>query len=351
MTRLTVLMTVFNGERYLKQSINSVLKQTYTDFKFLIIDNASTDRSREVILSFNDPRIELVALPDNIGQAAALNRGLDMADTPLVARMDADDISLPLRFERQVSFMMDHPQVGICGTWGLAFSPHKEVKWKRECSVEGIRAGLIFGCCMIHPSVMLRKSLLDRYRLRYDETLGFSEDWDLWIRASAHFPMANIPEYLFKYRLHGESVSSRNEASQKKVDEKIILQALLPLGLDQHPLHDLHKELTLTTTFNGKDRERRFIYEVLDWLQALEAANRRLQIYDEKPLRRIIRERIFLLLRINPQWEWTLLRIFLGKKLFLEAGIIVSFKFIIKVLLIGLGLMGPDKREEQRKNE
>jgi glycosyltransferase involved in cell wall biosynthesis len=101
MPELTVLMTVYNGEAYLRETIDSILNQTYKDFKFLILDNASTDSSREIIRSYNDPRIELAALPENIGQAAALNKGLDMIDTPLVARMDADDISLPHRLTRE----------------------------------------------------------------------------------------------------------------------------------------------------------------------------------------------------------------------------------------------------------
>ena len=129
MAKLTVLMTVYNGETFLRDTVASILNQTYKDFRFLIIDNASSDRSREVIRSFHDPRIDLVALPENIGQIPALNKGLDMIDTTYVARMDADDISLPRRFERQIAFMESHPFVGVCGTYVITFRGKKENRY------------------------------------------------------------------------------------------------------------------------------------------------------------------------------------------------------------------------------
>ncbi|MFC1937085.1 glycosyltransferase family 2 protein [Chloroflexota bacterium] len=106
---MTVLMTVYNGEPYLYEAVASILAQTYRDFRFLILDNASTDNSRGVIRSFNDPRIKLVELPENIGLVAALNRGLEMIDTPFVARMDADDISLPTRLEKELNELQNSP--------------------------------------------------------------------------------------------------------------------------------------------------------------------------------------------------------------------------------------------------
>ena len=113
---LTVLMTVYNGEPYLKDAVSSILNQTYRNFHFLILDNASTDNSRKIIRKFKDARIELVELIENISHTAALNRGLKLIDTPLVARMDADDISINNRFEIQVAFMEKNPSVVLLGT-------------------------------------------------------------------------------------------------------------------------------------------------------------------------------------------------------------------------------------------
>ena len=118
---LTVLMTVYNGEQYLKDAVASILNQTYRNFHFLILDNASTDNSREIISEFKDSRIELVELIENIGHTAALNRGLKLIDTPLVARMDADDISFKNRLELQINFLEENKDIDILGSWAIEF--------------------------------------------------------------------------------------------------------------------------------------------------------------------------------------------------------------------------------------
>jgi glycosyltransferase involved in cell wall biosynthesis len=339
MTDLTVLMTVFNGAAYFRETIESILNQTYGDFKFLIIDNASTDKSREIVRSYDDPRIHLEALPENIGQVAALNKGLDMIDTPLLARMDADDISMPKRFERQMAFMEKHPEIGICGTFAVAFTekeqppkPARETKWEKPCTPEDIKARLLFGCCMVHPSVMMRKDLLDKYKLRYNEQIGFSEDWDLWLRASEHFALANIPEYLLRYRIHGGSVSSRNVEPQKKVDEQLIQKTLEPLGLADHPLHGIHKEIALATTYNARDREPEFISRVREWFREITAANQKTRIYDDKALQKAMRGRLFIVLRANARLKGLVLKIFFKERLYREAGFIPTLKFLAKVI-------------------
>ena len=113
---LTVLMTVYNGEPYLKQAVASILNQTYQKFNFYILDNASSDNSTEIIKSFNDKRIKLIKLSSNIGQTRALNLGLKMIKTKYTARMDADDIALPTRFEKQIKYLINNPNVSIVGT-------------------------------------------------------------------------------------------------------------------------------------------------------------------------------------------------------------------------------------------
>jgi len=334
MPLLTVLMSVKNGEPYLRETVESILNQTFRDFDYLILDNASKDNSREIIRSFNDPRIRLIELPEDIGQVAALNKGLDMIETTLVARMDADDISMPRRFERQVAFMEKHPEIGVCGTYAVAFEGEKQVRWQKPCRPDDVKARLLFGCCLAHPSVMLRKELFDKYRLRYDEKIGFSEDWELWLRASRHFPLANIPEYLLKYRIHTSSVSSRYFDERQKVDEQLMKRALEPLGLDDHPLHGIHKEIALATTFNAKGRDAEFISRVREWFRELAAANRETGIYNQRALQKAMNGRLFLVLNLNPQLKGMALKIFLKERLFLYTGFLSSVKFLAKVILM-----------------
>lgn len=337
MPDLTVLMTVYNGESYLRETIESILNQTYKDFKFLILDNASTDSSREIIGSYHDPRIELVALPENIGQVAALNKGLDMIGTPLLARMDADDISLPHRFERQVAFMETHPQVGVCGTLAIAFDGQQQTKWRWPTSHEDIKVKLLFECCLAHPSVMIRKSLFDTFRLKYDETIGHSFDWELWQRAMNHFQLANLSEFHLRYRLHPENESKKTAHLQKTAALKLDHRSLKQLELHQHPLRQVHRDVAFET-FNVKNREPGFLNQVVQWFRELENANKKHGVYSQDALHRFLRERLFVVLHYNTVHPGLILKLFFNERLYRDVGVFRSIKFLVKVMLSSLGL-------------
>jgi glycosyltransferase involved in cell wall biosynthesis len=339
MAKLTVLMTVYNGEVYLRENIESILNQTYKDFKFLILDNASTDSSREIIRSYNDPRIELVTLAENIGQAAALNKGLDMIDTPLVARMDADDISLPRRFERQVAFMEAHPEVGVCGTFAVTFfhQDKKEIKYRWPTEPEDIKVKLLFECCLPHPAVMIRKTFFDQYGLRYDEEIGHSFDWELWQRAAEHFELANLPEFHLRYRLHPENESKKTVHLQKTAALKLDDRSLKRLELHKHPLRQVHRDAAFET-FNVKNRGPGFLNQVVQWFRELENANKKHGIYSQEALHRFLRERLFVVLHYNAAHPGLILKLFFKEPLYREVGVFRSIKFLVKVFLSFLGL-------------
>ncbi len=332
MTKLTVLLTVYNGEAFLAETIKSILDQTYKDFKFLILDNASTDSSREVVKSFDDPRIQLIALPENIGQVAALNKGMDAIDTPLTARIDADDVCLPRRFQRQVEYMDSHPETGVCGTYAVAFEGNKESRWQWPCDSEEIKVQLLFECCIGHPTVVMRTDMFNKYELRYDDTLGHSEDWDLWQRASKHFKTANIPEYLLRYRLHEKNESKRILHRQYETAQKLDSRSLGYLGLQDHPLRTVHRDVAFTT-FKAKNRGPDFLSRAAEWFEVLEIANYRHKVYDLHVLHRFLEERLFIVLHYNTAYRRTVLDVFFKKKLYRRAGFFKSGKFVLKVFL------------------
>jgi glycosyltransferase involved in cell wall biosynthesis len=339
MVNLTVLMTVYNGEAYLREAVESILNQTYRDFKFLILDNASTDSSREIIRSYDDPRIQLVALPENIGQVAALNKGLDMIDTPLVARMDADDISLPRRFERQVAFMAVHPEIGVCGTFTEVFSHQdkKETLYRWPTKPEDIKVKLMFECCLPHPGVMLRKTFFDRYGLRYDEKIGHSFDWELWQRAGDHFGLANLPEFHLRYRFHPENESKKTSNLQEAAALKLDDRSLGRLELHRHPLRQVHRDVAFET-FNVKNREPGFLNRVVQWFGELENANKKHRIYSQEALHRFLRERLFVVLHYNKAHPKLILELFFKERLYKDVGVFRSIKFLVKVFLSSPGL-------------
>lgn len=325
-------MTVYNGETYLREAIESILDQTYRAFTFLIIDNASTDNSLEIIQSYDDSRIKLVPLPQNIGQIPALNKGLDMIQTPLVARMDADDISLPLRFEQQVNFLDDHPEIAVCGTYAAAFMGKKETLWKHPVKSEDINVRLLLECCLAHPSVMMRKDLLDLHHFRYDETLGHSEDWDLWQRISRIYPLANIPNVLLRYRVHNQSVSSKTLDLQQNAAAKLDEVSLEALDLHNHRLRHIHRDVGFET-FNAKNREQGFIQDVMEWFQLLQQRNESRKIYSQQALENFLKERLFIVLTNNTRQGMQALKPFLNHKLYRIVPLSWTLKFMAKLLI------------------
>ncbi len=297
MSRVTVLLTVCNGAAFLRPSIDSILAQTCRDLRLLVVDNASRDGSRDIVRAVADPRVQLLELPRNIGQMAALNAGLERIDSPLVARMDADDISLPQRLQRQADFLDAHPGVGVCGCWAEVF-PGRRRTWRYPTAPADVAVELLFECCLAHPGVMLRKELFDRHRLRYDEALGHSEDWELWQRASRHFDLANLPEVLLRYRVHPASVSAQTGDRQRQAAERIDDAALGELGLANHPLRRVHRDVAFET-LRIRNREPGFAEDVAAWFAELRRANRAVQRYDEQALDRFLRRRLFVVLTRN----------------------------------------------------
>lgn len=213
--KVTVLMPVYNGAKYLREAIKSILGQTFKYFEFLIIDDGSTDKSLEIIKSYGDDRIKLVTIK-HAGIVGALNRGLDLAQGEYIVRMDADDISCPDRLEKQVRFMDAHPQVGVCGSCVKIFTRFKLLGYviKLPTEPETIKSELKIHNVIQHPSVIIRKSFFDKYKLRYSEKFPHAEDYDLWVRVSKLFPLANIPEVLLYYRYRPQSVGDLHANEQ-----------------------------------------------------------------------------------------------------------------------------------------
>lgn len=204
--KVSVLMPVYNAAPYLREAIDSILNQKYTDFEFLILNDGSTDTSEEIIESYGDARICHVKNETNLGLVDTLNTGIDLARGVYIARMDADDISLPERLGRQVDFMDQHSDVGACGTAYRYFGEADRVIWlpgdyKRSFTL------LSSTSCLGHPTSMIRKSILDHHALRYENEYQDAEDYALWIRMSQVSRLCSLPETLLLYRWHADNKS------------------------------------------------------------------------------------------------------------------------------------------------
>lgn len=224
--KITVLMPVYNGERYLKQAIKSILDQTFTDFEFLIINDGSTDKTVKIVKLFNDSRIRLINHRKNKGITRRLNEGLKKARGKYIARADADDIYHPKRLERQFVFLKKHKLI-LVGTWALLINARGKVFSydQRPNDFLFIKWGLLFGNCFIHSSVLFKKNVVLKLG-GYDDRFSHVEDYELWSRLIRVARIGILEENLCYFRIHKTSIcktfSKKQIINTSKVSQKNI---------------------------------------------------------------------------------------------------------------------------------
>lgn len=219
--RVSVLLPVYNGARYVRDAIDSILGQSYRDFEFLIINDGSTDGTREILDSLVDPRVR-VFHKHNEGLGKTLNRGLKLATGEYVARIDADDAAEPERLKRQVEYLESHPDIAVLGTaLKVSYSDGTEVIRQRPLRQEDVLRHIIKVCPVAHPSVMMRRSVilgLGGYDVSHDGSLGRSAgmDYHLWVRVLANgYGLANLPDPLVIHRKVATSITGKKSLSFK----------------------------------------------------------------------------------------------------------------------------------------
>lgn len=213
---VSVVMSAFNEEKYIVESINSILNQTYSNIEVIIIDDASTDKTVEKIGQIRDDRIRLYVNEKNRKLAHNLNFAIDMAKGSYIARMDADDIAIPDRIEKQVNFMEKNQHIDVLGAFAVCFGD-STAKMEYPNSHEAIKVSLLFENALCHPLVMLRKS---SFVEKYNESYAASQDYELWSRMIWHKNFYNMGDVLLKYRVHNGQ--TRNTAGRKQKEGAIV---------------------------------------------------------------------------------------------------------------------------------
>lgn len=209
MSKISVVMSVYNADKYLKESIDSILQQTYTDFEFIIINDGSTDKTDEIINTYLDKRIIYIKNKQNLGLPASLNKGIKLAKGKYIARMDSDDISLPIRFEKQLDYMENNPQCVLLGASVQFFGNKNKIGKITGDSKELFYKYLTGGIMVFHPVAMFRRSIVIENNEFYNEQYTSSQDFDLWNRLKHYGSVENLSEVLLNYRSHEESISSK----------------------------------------------------------------------------------------------------------------------------------------------
>ena len=241
---VTVLMPVYNGEKYLKETIESILIQTFRDFEFLIIDDGSTDQTEEIISSFIDERIHFVKNNENLKIISTLNKGISLAKGKYIARMDADDICSLNRLEKQVEFLNKNHSVGLVGSDYESFGKiNKSIHY--PSSYEELKFSALFYNPFCHPSVMIRKEIIVNNNLSYNPDFLHVEDYKLWTEFLIHTDCQNLSEVLISYRTHPNQISKVHEELQKSNVFKVQKDYLKNAGFN---LSDVEIELLVSTS-------------------------------------------------------------------------------------------------------
>ncbi len=239
--KVSVLTSVYKSAALIRPAIESVLGQTFTDFEWIIINDATPDKSIEIIESYKDPRIKIIDNSDNLGLAASLNKGLAVCKGKYIIRMDTDDVCYLNRFETQVRFMDANPKITVAGSWVNLTGDWSGI-WKTPTTHEEIKCKLLLNSAIAHPSVILRKSELQKYNLQYNEQLKKIQDYDLWVRAIAKVRFANIPKVLMDYRIDIAAKSADVVKRSNEIIYSIRKRQLKNLGIEvtENEANNLH---------------------------------------------------------------------------------------------------------------
>ena len=289
---VSVVMSVFNGDEFLCDAIESILNQTFTDFEFIIIDDGSTDQSLDIMKSYNDNRIQIIKNDNNLGLPVSLNKGIKIAKGEYIARMDCDDISLPTRLGKQVRFMDSNRNIGMSGTQ-VEYFGMKQGFSSFSTDPEFIKCSLLFrNKHLAHPTVIMRKELLEKYNLHYNSKYFYSQDTDLWCRLCSYTLLTNLPEVLLKYRVgeHNNKLNLNKKKMKLHFAKEIAKHNLNLLGINATE-KELINHVIISRGPLKKSKDN--IVEFEKWLKIILENNKKKNIYQKDGLSKIVAERWF----------------------------------------------------------
>ncbi len=297
---ITVLMPVYNAEKYLADAIDSILQQTFSNFIFLIINDGSTDKSEQIILNYKDPRIQYLKNETNSGIVATMNKGLNYITSEFIIRMDADDLSTTNRFEVLFQFMKMHPEIGIFSSAVERFGNETAI-WRPPLLNDDIKAHLLFGSSIIHAACIIRTKILKEHLISYRDTYPHMEDYDLWFRLKDIANFANTSYVLYKYRVASHNVTVQNAFTVNERKKKIFKWILSSIEIDA-----TDDELLLHIGIENKAMKLNSsnIRKYKEWLNRLIEANKRMNKFPQKALIKQVEERWNRLLYYLPEYSY-----------------------------------------------
>lgn len=274
---ISVLMPVYNVEKYINEAIDSILNQTFRDFEFIIVDDASTDGTLSLIEKYTDERIRIIKNETNVKLAASLNKGLRIAQGKYIARMDGDDISHLERLEKLYNFLEKNPRVDICGTSMKLFGSEDGI-WGGKVRDEEIKAGLIWGSTMQHGTVLMRMDTITKHNLFYDESFPVGQDWKYWYDVKNFVVFSNLPEPMYFYRRGQQNITV--QFSHQSKDRYAAMHRLMlnDLGI-QYSEHELRLHQFVIGLFSVSPSPQT-VKDARRWFEKLVRYNYEVKQYD-----------------------------------------------------------------------
>lgn len=279
---VSVIMSVYRtNNQFLRESIESILNQTYKNFEFIIIDDNTTAENINIIKSYNDNRVKLIHNRHNIGLTKSLNKGIQLAKGKYIARMDADDISELDRFEKQVAYMEKNPDVIVLGGYAQILNTNK-IFMPRIDDFEVVKIRMLFyNCALVHPTAMINRKMLIDYGIRYNELINKSQDYMLWVDCMSVKKIEVLEDVVLQYRVHNNQISRASSAEQKHFAMEVQKRLLRPLFGDS-----LNDEILLIngSIVNGEFCTSLKKYEC--YFQILMEKNRLTNLYNQEKFKR-----------------------------------------------------------------
>lgn len=299
---VSVVLPIFNGEKFLTESINSILNQSFKKFELIVINDGSTDNSYEYIKKFKDTRLLILNNDKNIGLSNSLNKGILVAKGKYIARMDQDDISHINRLKIQFNFMEKNKNIGLCGSNIEYIGDIKKIATNLYCKSSEIKSNFLFQNSIIHPTVFIKRELILKHNLFYNN-IKDAEDYDLWSRCIDILEFANIKKILLYYREHNLKTSVKTNYDQVNNSNNIRNTLLKRFNKNIK-----QEECILHNRISNYDYiiNLEFLNKSYVWLKKLISLNEKIELFDKQVFKKVINDRWYFLFKNEVKDIWTL---------------------------------------------
>lgn len=318
---ISIIMSVYNDEKHIKEALDSLFSQTLDDFEIIIVDDCSTDRTVQIIERYEDERIHLLRNEGNKGLTRNLNKAIEYIKGTYVARMDGDDICYPERLEKQVKYLEEHKKVMLISCRTKMFGEENLIS-RIKGTPEELKAMMLIRPVLAHPGFLMRAELLTEYGMRYDESFLSAQDYDFAVRTAQRFAIAVTPEILLRYRVHKKQVSSSKTGEQMKNADRVRKYQLNRMGVKLgEEMEEIHRKWAK----EEKCEDIEVFYRTVQLIKIIIESNKKTKIYEDEVLENVLKKllylwiirnksmRIFIHLFSICEWNMKNLFLFLGQ--------------------------------------